>query len=210
MQQSKARIVADGVMAGLIGGGVIAAWFFVFDAARGQPLDTPALLATALLHGARQSASTMPAAAWLLVGEYAIAHFAAFALIGAIGALLIDASERHAELFGISADFHRGVRSVFYLGGDAAGSSGAGRHAVVEGHHRQPDGDQCDAGVLPLAAARAAENLLGPWMGVAREGIISGILGAVIVAVWFLGDGCPRWAAVPYAGAPWRDHLQRT
>src|SRR4029077_7748685 len=31
-----------------------------------------------------------------------------------------------------------------------------------------------------------ASNLLGPWMGVAREGIITGLIGAVIVAVWFL------------------------
>src|SRR5260370_3344497 len=31
-----------------------------------------------------------------------------------------------------------------------------------------------------------AENLLGPWMGVVREGIVSGVIGAVIVAVWFL------------------------
>jgi hypothetical protein len=187
MQQSKARIVADGVMAGLIGGAVIAAWFFVFDAARGQPLDTPALLATALLHGARQSASTMPAAAWLLVGEYAIAHFAAFALIGAIGALLIDASERHAELFGIllifTAAFQVFFISVVMLLGPAAQAAMPWWKVII--------------GNLMATSAMLAfflwrepvlgENLLGPWMGVAREGVISGILGGVIVAVWFLG-----------------------
>ena len=31
-----------------------------------------------------------------------------------------------------------------------------------------------------------AENLLGPWTAVVREGVIAGILGGVIVAAWFL------------------------
>ena len=42
-------------MAGLIGGAIIAAWFFVFDAARGEALKTPVLLAAALLHMTPQS-----------------------------------------------------------------------------------------------------------------------------------------------------------
>ena len=54
MWQSKARIIADGIVAGLIGGAVIALWFLVFDAARGHPLETPALLVAALQHGTRQ------------------------------------------------------------------------------------------------------------------------------------------------------------
>jgi hypothetical protein len=31
-----------------------------------------------------------------------------------------------------------------------------------------------------------AENLLGPWVAVVREGVMAGIIGAIIVAGWFL------------------------
>jgi hypothetical protein len=113
MRQSKARIIADGIVAGLIGGAVIALWFLVFDAARGHPLETPALLAAALQHGAREPVA-LTGTAWLLVGEYTIAHFTAFAIIGLIGALLIDASERHSELFGILLVFTIGFE-VFFI-----------------------------------------------------------------------------------------------
>ena len=47
MHQSKVRIVGDGIFAGLIGGAVIAAWFWLFDAINGDPLYSPALLAAA-------------------------------------------------------------------------------------------------------------------------------------------------------------------
>src|SRR5947209_556374 len=99
MQQSKRRIIADGVMAGLIGGAIIAVWFLIFDAASGHPLQTPALLAAALLHGAHTPV-VLTGPAWMLVAEYALAHFAVFAVLGAVGALLIDGAESHPELFG--------------------------------------------------------------------------------------------------------------
>lgn len=183
MQQSKARIIANGVMAGLIGGAVIAAWFFIFDAARGHPLETPALLAAALLHAARQTTAAVP---WLLVGEYAVAHFAAFALIGAIGALLIDASERHSELFGIllifTAAFEVFFIAVIMLLGPAAAAAMPWWKVIIGNF-------MATGAMLTFFLWREptlAENLLGPWIGVAREGVVSGILGGVIVALWFM------------------------
>ena len=185
MQQSKGRIIADGVMAGLIGGAVIAAWFFVFDAARGEALKTPVLLAAALLHMTPQS-TAMSSAAWLLVGEYTIVHFAAFALIGAIGALLIDAAERHAELFGIllifTAAFQLFFISVLMLLGPAA-QAAMPWWKVIIGNFMATG---AMLGFFLWRQPVLAENLLGPWMGVVREGIVSGVLGGVIVALWFL------------------------
>jgi len=58
MQHSRARLLIDGAVAGLIGGAVIALWFFVFDAARGEPLKTPMILSSALLHGAENHTLT--------------------------------------------------------------------------------------------------------------------------------------------------------
>jgi len=186
MRQSKARIIIDGVIAGLIGGAVIAAWFFIFDAARGQPLQTPALLAAALLHGTGHAAGPMNATGWQLVGEYTLAHFAAFALIGAIGALLIDASERHSELFGILLIFTVGFEvffvSVIMLLGPAAAAAMPWWKVIIGNF-------MATGAMLAFFLWREpvlGENLLGPWMGVVREGIISGIIGGLIVALWFM------------------------
>jgi len=184
MQQSKARIITDGVLAGLVGGAVIAAWFFLFDAARGEALRTPALLAAALLHVSPGPTAAMSPAGWLLVAEYTIAHFAAFALIGALGALLIDASERHAELFGILLIFTVGFEmffiSVLMLLGPAA-QAAMPWWKVIIGNFMATG---AMLGFFLWRQPVLGENLLGPWMGVLREGIISGILGGVIVALW--------------------------
>jgi hypothetical protein len=184
MWQSKARIIADGIVAGLIGGAVIALWFLVFDAARGHPLETPALLAAALQHGAREPIA-LTGTAWLLVGEYTIAHFAAFAIIGLIGALLIDASERHSELFGILLVFTIGFE-VFFIAlimllGPAAAAALPWWKIII--------GNLMATGAMLayffVRQPVLAENLLGPWMDVVREGIVSGVLGGVIVVLWF-------------------------
>jgi hypothetical protein len=185
MKHSKARIIGDGIVAGLIGGAVIAIWFFIFDAANGRPLWTPAMLAAALLHGAH-SPVVMNHAAWLLVAEYTIFHFAAFAIIGAIGALLIDASERNAELFAPLLIFTAGFEVFFIallmLAGPAAAAAMPWWKVIL--------GNLMATGAMLSfflwREPALGENLLGPWMDVAREGIISGLIGALIVAAWFL------------------------
>ena len=50
---SRSRYLREGIIAGLIGAAIVAAWFLVYDAARGQPLRTPALLGAAALQGLR-------------------------------------------------------------------------------------------------------------------------------------------------------------
>ena len=184
MQQSNTRIFLDGAVAGLIGAAVIALWFLVFDAARGQPLETPALLAAALLHGVRQP--VLSQTAWLLVGEYTVAHFLVFAIIGVIGAFLLEASERNAELFGtlfiFVVAFEVFFIAVIMLAGPAAQASMPWWKVIIGNL-------MATAVMLAYFFWRQpvlAENLLGPWMGVVREGIVSGVIGAVIVAVWFL------------------------
>lgn len=184
MQQSRTRLVIDGVVAGLIGGAVIAVWFFIFDAARGEPLKTPAILAAALLHGAHQP--TLSGAAWMLVGEYMVAHFLAFAIIGAVAAMLMAAAQKHSELFGTLFLFTIGFE-VFFIAlimllGPAAQAAVSWWKGVIGNL-------MATAAILAYFFWRQpalASNLLGPWMDVAREGIVAGIIGAVIVAVWFL------------------------
>jgi hypothetical protein len=114
-----------------------------------------------------------------LVGEYTIAHFVAFAIIGVIGALLIDASERHSELFGILLVFTVAFE-VFFIAlimllGPAAAAALPWWKIIIGNL-------MATGGMLAYFFLRQpvlAENLL------VREGIVSGILGGVIVALWF-------------------------
>src|SRR5207253_5248227 len=48
---SLARVVEDGVFAGMIGALLVALWFLALDAFAGHPLFTPSLLGAVLLHG---------------------------------------------------------------------------------------------------------------------------------------------------------------
>ena len=185
MQRLKGRILADGVMAGLFGGLIIAVWFLIFDAANGRPLQTPALLAASLLHGSR-SPVAMTGTAWTLVGEYTLAHFAVFALLGAIGALLIYGAVRHPELFGTLLIFTIAFEVFFIalimLAGPAAAAA-LPWWKIIAGNL------MATAGMLGFFLWRQpdlARNLMGQWTGVVREGVVSGVIGGVIVAVWFL------------------------
>ena len=185
MHQSRVRIVGDGIFAGLIGGAVIAAWFWLFDAINGDPLYSPALLAAALLHGSREPVA-MTNAAWTLVAQYGVIHFLIFAVIGAIGALMIDAAERNAELFAPLLIFTVGFQVFFIallmLMGPAAAAA-MPWWKVLSGNLMATG---AMLGFFLWRQPILAENLIGPWIGVAREGIIAGIIGGTIVAAWFL------------------------
>jgi hypothetical protein len=185
MHQSRARIIGDGVVAGLLGGLVIAIWFFIFDAANGHPLATPALLAAAFTSGAWQPLA-LTHAAWGLVFEYTVVHFLAFAIIGAIGAMLIEASERHSELFGtlliFAIAFEVFFISLIMMFGPAA-TSALPWWKIIAGNL------MATAVMLAYFLWRQpilGQNLMGPWTSVVREGVVAGIIGGVIVAAWFL------------------------
>jgi hypothetical protein len=185
MHQSKLRIVADGVMAGLLGGLIIALWFLIFDAVNGHPLQTPELLAAALLHGSRAPVP-LTSTAWTLVAEYTVAHFLVFAALGAIGALLIDGAERHPELFGTLMIFTIAFEVFFIALVMLAGPAAAAAMPwwkIIAGNL------MATAGMLAFFLWRQpglAQNMMGEWTAVVREGVVSGIIGGIIVAVWFL------------------------
>jgi hypothetical protein len=184
MQHSRTRLLIDGAVAGLIGGVVIALWFFIFDAARGEPLKTPMILSSALLHGAGHQ--TLTTAGWTLVGEYTIAHFIAFAIIGVVAALLMAAAEEHSELFGVLFLFTIGFE-VFFIA--LVMLLGPAAQAAVLWWKGMVGNLMATIAMLAYFFWRQpalASNLLGPWMDVVREGIVTGLIGAVIVAVWFL------------------------
>src|SRR2546422_2576203 len=173
--------VARGAVGGLLAGLTVALWFLVVDSLAGRPFHTPAVLAGAL---ARQD---IAAPTFRIVAAYTVVHFAVFALLGvamaaAIGTLRLPPRLLLAVPFGLVAQ-----ELVFYAG---LLLSGTPRVAVVPWphvvlanvlsgcvlmwylHRAQPD-----EGALGLAALKGHPLL--------ARGLVTGLIGAGFVAVWF-------------------------
>jgi hypothetical protein len=187
MQHSRTRIVIDGATAGLIGAAVVALWFLLFDLSRGHGFETPSLLAATLLHGLRDP-HLLHHSMIRLVGEYTLLHFSAFLCVGVAAALLLEAAENEPP-FLVSVLIFFGAFEVFFI----AVVLFLGPHVmaaltwwgIIVGN------------LLATAAMLAyffwrhpmlAKNLFGSgWLRVAREGGFAGVVGAAVVAIWFLG-----------------------
>ena len=185
MEHSRARIVIDGAVAGIIGAVVVALWFLIFDTIRGHPLETPALLAATILHGTHTA--QVHGAIGLLTLEYSLIHFAAFIAFGIAGGLLLETCETESSLLFSLAIFFAAfevffIAVVLFLGpnvmaeltwwGIIVGNLLATTAMLSYFFWRHP---------------ALAWNLLGAWIGVAREGVTAGLVGAVVVALWFMG-----------------------
>jgi hypothetical protein len=181
---SKTRIVWNGVVAGLLGATVVAVWFLVFDVLRGRPFETPALLAAVLLHGA--SGAALPAVTWSLVVEYTALHVSAFVLFGIIAAALIVAAEREAELVIALIIFFVGFE-VFFIA--LVLFHGPALLAAISWWSILAGNLLATAAMLGFFFFRhqaLGRALLGPWTRVVREGYVAGLIGATVVAVWFV------------------------
>jgi hypothetical protein len=173
----RVRVVVDGAVAGIIGAFVIALWYLVFDAARGQPLGSPGSLA-AILFGSSGGAG------WML-GRL-VFHFCVFALIGIVAAVILGTAETDEKLFPtmmvLVPVFEIFCILILMLIGPSARVSLPWWKFLI--------------GALMATSAMLgyflerhptlARHLQGPWTGVAREGALAGVIGAIVVAVWFL------------------------
>ncbi|HSB42270.1 MAG TPA: hypothetical protein VLK28_10595 [Methylomirabilota bacterium] len=182
---SHSRYFRDGVIAGLIGAALVAAWFLIYDAARGRPFRTPSLLGAATFEGVKDPAA-VPTAVHLVV-QYTVLHGVVFALIGVLIAYLIVSAQREPsrvlilviallcfEVFFLAVVTwlaHPVLDELAWwaiLSGNALAAGGMLLYLFI-GHR---------------ALGRA---LLGPlWTRVVREGLAGGLLGAAAVALWFL------------------------
>src|SRR5262245_28424166 len=179
--QSGGRIVLHGALAGLLAAAAIALWFFAIDLIRGQPLYTPAFMASALL-----GQPTVKISARLIAG-FTVLHFAIFALVGSAVAWLIHKSgiRPHVLLGAVlgfllfDAAFYIGVRRRVEAPVDRLGWP-----QVLMGNVL--------AGMILMAYLRAQAELRGmTWrerfatQRVLREAVVSGLLGAGAIALWF-------------------------
>jgi hypothetical protein len=184
MDGTQRSVLREGIVAGVLGAVAVALWFLIVDVARGHPFETPAFLGSALFFGAAPSPPVQPTAGPVI--GYTIVHGLAFIAFGIIAASVIKAAEQEPPLV-IAVVILFAAFETFFLG--IVGVLGQAGREVLPWW-------EILAGNLFAAIAmlwffllrhRALPRLLvGSWSGVLREGLMAGVIGAVIVAIWFL------------------------
>jgi hypothetical protein len=181
---SRSRYLREGIIAGLIGAAIVAAWFLIYDAARGQPLRTPAMLGAATLQGMRDPSGVTVTPG--LVAEYTVLHGVVFALFGVLIAYLIVSAQsqpsRLLMVFIALMSFEVAFLAVLMWWAHPVVTA-LGWWAILLANALAAGGMLVYFFVGYRSLGR---TLLGPWTRIAREGLVSGLLGAAAVAVWFL------------------------
>lgn len=96
-------VLAEGFITGIIGAGIVAAWFLVLDAIQHEPLFTPSLLGTVLFRGT-DAAAGHSAVDPGMVAAYTLVHHIAFILVGIVASFLVTEME-HVPPLGIAMVF---------------------------------------------------------------------------------------------------------
>jgi putative oxidoreductase len=89
-------LVREGIIAGAIGAGAIAVWFFFVDLIAGRPLFTPMTLGRALIRIFGPIPETQ--STFFLVSAYTVFHFAAFIVVGLIAAMIVSVANREPSI----------------------------------------------------------------------------------------------------------------
>ena len=184
MAHARRSVLREGVLAGLIGAAIVALWFLIYDVWRGRPLLTPALLGSTIFYGPSQ-----PAGAAVLAGPvigYTIVHVLAFVGFGIVAACMMATSEREPAIFVAFVTLF-GVFEVFFFVGLRTLSQevlGAlGWWAVLVGNFLASIGMLW---FLVRGHPELPSAIVGSSAPVLREGVVAGVIGAAVVALWFL------------------------
>ena len=184
MAGAERSVLREGIIAGVIGAAVVAVWFLVFDILRGKPLLTPGLLGAFVFYGIKTPVGVDPALGPIL--GYTILHGLAFIAFGVVVASVMAASEREPALFVGFVILFACFEVFFFAAVGAIGQTMLGAlvwWSILIGN------------LLASAAMLAfffrghralPRSLVGSWDGVLREGVVAGLIGAGVVAVWFL------------------------
>jgi hypothetical protein len=177
-------ILRQGLVAGVIGAAIVAAWFLLLDVVRGTPLFTPALLGRAVFHGVSRPEDVAIAAA-PVVG-YTVLHVLGFVAFGIVAASLLVASEREPAMFIAFVLLFAAFEVFFFAALGAFGGSLLGAvvwWAIFSGNLLASVGMLW---FLLRAYPGPPATLLGSWSRVLREGAVAGVLGAAVIMLWFL------------------------
>lgn len=191
MQRNSHDILFHGAVAGLLAGALVAVWFLAVDLAAGAFLHTPADLARVLFE--RPQAEDTVA----LATAYSVLHFGTFAALGILAAgFLAVARVRPGWLVGLV--FGIGVlNAVHYASLLVTGSNAL---AVLPWPHVV--GSNLVAGIVLMSYLHRAtreKGAIGPLSirehPLVAEGILTGLVGAAAVALWFfvldVAEGAP-------------------
>jgi hypothetical protein len=166
----------------MVAGAIVAAWFFVLDVVTGQPFHTPRLLAAALL-GHDSSLSTAR-----FVTVYTLLHLGVFAALGIVGAWLMKVTGEVPRVL-TGALFGIGALSATHYGGLLL----LGVPVLTLLPPVQVLAANLVGGIammLYLHWATRETIPFGPAMlkyhPLLADGVITGLIGAATIAVWFL------------------------
>jgi hypothetical protein len=183
MNPAERSVLREGIVAGLIGAAVVAVWFFVFDLLRGRPFLTPTLLGSFVFFGVNTPVGTPPAPGPIL--GYTVLHGLAFVAFGIVAATMMAMSEREPALF-VAFVVLFAAFEVFFFG--VLSVIGPGMQAALVWWAVLVGNLLASVAMLwfLFRAHRALPaTLVGSWGGVLREGVVAGLIGAVVVAAWF-------------------------
>ena len=176
------RFFYPGALSGVLGAVAMALWFLAIDASQGQPFRTPAFLEAAIL--GRDAVSV--GAANIVV--YSVIHLVLFALAGVAVAWVLGRIRAVPNvLAGLVVGFVL-YELVFYLSVSITGVDvvrNLGWPEVLTGNLIA---GVTMVGYLHLMGATPEVH----WWSLMRrhhivmEGVVSGLIGAVVVALWFL------------------------
>ncbi|HUF88701.1 MAG TPA: hypothetical protein VMR66_01830 [Gemmatimonadota bacterium] len=86
-------ILMEGFITGIIGAGLVAAWFLLLDTIQNVPLWTPSLLGTVLFKGTEAAVAHQQVDPGM-VAAYTLVHHAAFIGVGLVASFLVSEIER--------------------------------------------------------------------------------------------------------------------
>ena len=175
----------ESAMRGLVGGALAATalivLFFFFDLARGEALATPTFLAGALL----QSSGGGPG----MMIVFTVAHYLAFMALGVLAAVLLELTGAPRNLF-VGAAFGLFVCSIAFY----AALVFTGTDILAAPAWPVVFGGNVLAGMIIVGYLRWSgreDEVLGVTnevraQEVIQQGIVAGLIGAAVVATWFL------------------------
>lgn len=201
MKRPSSELIYHGVIGGILAGLVVVLWFLVVDSIAGQPFVTPAALASVLYHRPFLGPTVQ------LVAMYSVVHFGVFALLGIGAAWVMDALHTAPRLL-LGVFFGIVVQEVLFYSGMFL--SGIAPSAMVPWQH--VIAANLLSGMVLMAYLHWASRVELP-LGLASlkahpllsRGLMTGLVGAAVVAVWFflldVTTGAPFFTPVALGSA---------
>ena len=182
MKRPSNELIVHGVVGGILAGLVVVLWFLVVDYIFwGRPFVTPTAVASALYHRPPEGPT------FQLVAMYSVVHFGVFALLG-IAATGVMAVLHTAPRLLLGVVFGVVVQELLFYTGLAL--SGFPPSEVIPWRH--VIGANLVSGIVLMSYLHRVERAEVP-LGLAAlkahpqltRGLLTGLLGAAVVAVWF-------------------------